>query len=134
MTLDVDRHYIGIVTATTHQEKGIITLESKELNEHSEMHEFIVHSPLFDVYANMPLYSLLTIYCTLRVQNRLTIFKTYMCSVIFELFHFLGNRERNGLVSDIYFLYSICSISKCRNLVKYKVKTYMSVYCQILKK
>ena len=27
-TLDVDRHYIGSVTATTHQEKGIITLES----------------------------------------------------------------------------------------------------------
>ena len=25
-TLDVDRHYIGSVTATTHQEKGIITL------------------------------------------------------------------------------------------------------------
>ena len=28
LTLDVDRHYIGIVTAITHQEKGIITLES----------------------------------------------------------------------------------------------------------
>ena len=28
LTLDVDRHYIGNVTATTHQEKGIITLES----------------------------------------------------------------------------------------------------------
>ena len=28
LTLDVDRHYIGRVTATTHQEKGIITLES----------------------------------------------------------------------------------------------------------
>ena len=28
-TLDVNRHYIEIVTATTHQEKGIITLESK---------------------------------------------------------------------------------------------------------
>ena len=28
MTLDVDRYYIGSVTATTHQEKGIITLES----------------------------------------------------------------------------------------------------------
>ena len=28
LTLDVDRHYIGSVTATTHQEKGIITLES----------------------------------------------------------------------------------------------------------
>ena len=28
-TLDVDRHYIGSVTATTHQEKGIITLWSK---------------------------------------------------------------------------------------------------------
>ena len=27
-TLDVDRHYIGSVTATTHQEKGVITLES----------------------------------------------------------------------------------------------------------
>ena len=27
-TLDVDRHYIGSATATTHQEKGIITLES----------------------------------------------------------------------------------------------------------
>ena len=27
-TLDVDRHYIGSVTATTHQEKCIITLES----------------------------------------------------------------------------------------------------------
>ena len=27
-TLDVDRHYIGSVTATTYQEKGIITLES----------------------------------------------------------------------------------------------------------
>ena len=29
LTLDVDRHvhYIGSVTATTHQEKGIITLE-----------------------------------------------------------------------------------------------------------
>ena len=26
--MDVDRHYIGSVTATTHQEKGIITLES----------------------------------------------------------------------------------------------------------
>ena len=26
-TLDVDRHYIGSVTATTHQEEGIITLE-----------------------------------------------------------------------------------------------------------
>ena len=28
LTLNVDRHYIGSVTATTHQEKGIITLES----------------------------------------------------------------------------------------------------------
>ena len=28
LTLDVDQHYIGNVTATTHQEKGIITLES----------------------------------------------------------------------------------------------------------
>ena len=28
LTLDVDRHYIGSITATTHQEKGIITLES----------------------------------------------------------------------------------------------------------
>ena len=28
LTLDMDRHYIGSVTATTHQEKGIITLES----------------------------------------------------------------------------------------------------------
>ena len=27
LTLDVDRHYIGSVTAKTHQEKGIITLE-----------------------------------------------------------------------------------------------------------
>ena len=27
-TLGVDRHYIGSVTATTHQEKGVITLES----------------------------------------------------------------------------------------------------------
>ena len=26
--MDVDRHYIGSITATTHQEKGIITLES----------------------------------------------------------------------------------------------------------
>ena len=26
--MDVDRHYIGSVTATTHQEKGIITLVS----------------------------------------------------------------------------------------------------------
>ena len=29
LTLDVDRYYIGSVTATTHQEKGLITLESK---------------------------------------------------------------------------------------------------------
>ena len=28
LTLDVDRHYIGSATATIHQEKGIITLES----------------------------------------------------------------------------------------------------------
>ena len=28
LTLDVNQHYIGSVTATTHQEKGIITLES----------------------------------------------------------------------------------------------------------
>ena len=28
LTLDVDRHYIGNVTATTHLEKGIIALES----------------------------------------------------------------------------------------------------------
>ena len=28
LTLDVDRHYIGSVIATTHQEKGIMTLES----------------------------------------------------------------------------------------------------------
>ena len=28
LKLDVDRHYIESVTATTHQEKGIITLES----------------------------------------------------------------------------------------------------------
>ena len=28
LTLDVDRHYIGSVTVTTHQEKGIIKLES----------------------------------------------------------------------------------------------------------
>ena len=28
LTLDVDRRYIGSITATTHQEKGIITLES----------------------------------------------------------------------------------------------------------
>ena len=27
LTLDVDRHYIGSFTVTTHQEKGIITLE-----------------------------------------------------------------------------------------------------------
>ena len=31
LTLDVDRHYMGSVTATTHQEKGIITLESNYL-------------------------------------------------------------------------------------------------------
>ena len=31
LTLDVDRHYIGSVTATTHQEKGIITLELNPL-------------------------------------------------------------------------------------------------------
>ena len=29
--MDMDRHYIGSVTATTHQEKGIITLESNPL-------------------------------------------------------------------------------------------------------
>ena len=29
--MEVDRHYIGSVTATTHQEKGIITLESNPL-------------------------------------------------------------------------------------------------------
>ena len=28
LRLDVDRHYIGSVTATTNQEKGIITLDS----------------------------------------------------------------------------------------------------------
>ena len=28
LSLDMDRHYKGSVTATTHQEKGIITLES----------------------------------------------------------------------------------------------------------
>ena len=28
LTLDVDRHYIGSVTVITHQEKGMITLES----------------------------------------------------------------------------------------------------------
>ena len=28
LTLDVERYYIGSVTATTHKEKGIITLES----------------------------------------------------------------------------------------------------------
>ena len=28
---------------------------------------------------------------------------------------------------DIYFLHSICSISKRRNSVKYKVKTYVSL-------
>ena len=28
LTLDVDRHYIASVTPTTHQEKGILTLES----------------------------------------------------------------------------------------------------------
>ena len=28
LTLDVDRQYIGSATATPHQEKGIITLES----------------------------------------------------------------------------------------------------------
>ena len=31
LTLDVDRHYIRSVTATTYQEKGIITLESNPL-------------------------------------------------------------------------------------------------------
>ena len=31
LTLDVERHYLGSVTATTHQEKGIITLESNPL-------------------------------------------------------------------------------------------------------
>ena len=29
LTLDVDRHYIECVTATSHQEKGMITIESK---------------------------------------------------------------------------------------------------------
>ena len=33
LALDVDRHYIGSVTATTHQEKGIITLESNPSRE-----------------------------------------------------------------------------------------------------
>ena len=33
LTLNVDRHYIGSVTATTHQEKGIITLESNPSRE-----------------------------------------------------------------------------------------------------
>ena len=28
LTMDVDRHYLGSVTATTHQEKGKLTLES----------------------------------------------------------------------------------------------------------
>ena len=31
LTLDMDRHYSGSVTATTHQEKGIIILESNPL-------------------------------------------------------------------------------------------------------
>ena len=31
LTMDMDRHYMGSVTATTHQEKGIITLESNPL-------------------------------------------------------------------------------------------------------
>ena len=33
LTLDVDRHYIGRVPATTHQEKGIITLQSNPSRE-----------------------------------------------------------------------------------------------------
>ena len=33
LTMDVDRHYIWSVTATTHQEKGILTLESNPSDE-----------------------------------------------------------------------------------------------------
>ena len=33
LTLDMVRHYIGNVTATTHEEKGIITLESNPSRE-----------------------------------------------------------------------------------------------------
>ena len=32
LTLDVDHHYIGSVTATTHQENDIITLEYYQLH------------------------------------------------------------------------------------------------------
>ena len=41
LTLDVDRHYIGSVTATTHQEKGIITLESNPFLG-TELYTFVV--------------------------------------------------------------------------------------------
>ena len=37
LTLDMDWHYIGSVTSTTHQEKGIITLESKNLSRRTEL-------------------------------------------------------------------------------------------------
>ena len=56
LTLDVDRHYIGSITATTHQEKGIITLESNPSNIQiqywdycrSEWHYDIVIKVIYD--------------------------------------------------------------------------------------
>ena len=41
LTLDVERHYIGSVTATTHQEKGIITLESNTSKLKSKLSNFM---------------------------------------------------------------------------------------------
>ena len=40
LTLDVDRHYIESVIATTHQEKGIITLESNPSREKFKFFDF----------------------------------------------------------------------------------------------
>ena len=56
LTLDVDRHYIGSVTATTHQEKGIITLESKLINVNC-LH-FIVCQNYTNVLINHVLYQI----------------------------------------------------------------------------
>ena len=46
LTLDGDRHYIGSVTATTHQEKGIITLEKNKYKDWIIL--FVSHSVVKD--------------------------------------------------------------------------------------
>ena len=89
---------------------------------------------LFECKINLSLYSswqVLMQNCTQVIEHFL---KTYMCSVIFELFHILENREKNDLFLVTYIFY-IQFVPFPNVSIRPNVRPkHMWVYCQMPKK